>query len=149
MWMMRGEQAKVPTPGCNRKRSLFGAFEWETGRWLYEVTERKRSEEFTAFMEKLVSAYAGRRLMVVLDNASIHKSKATSAWLGEHPSVQLLYLPTYAGHKQNPVEKVWWRMKSQVAANRLHGDIDALVTAVHQFFVSFTPQSACRLVSAA
>lgn len=151
MWMLRGtgEQTEVPTPGLNCKRSLFGAIEWETGRWLYEVTERKRSVEFIAFMEKLMLSYPGKPLMLVLDNATIHKSKAVMEWLREHPGVQLLYLPTYSGHKENPVEKVWWRLKSQVAANRLHTDIDALVTCVHDFFASFTPQAARQLVSTA
>lgn len=151
MWMLRGrgQQTEVPTPGLNCKRSLFGALEWDTGRWVYEVTERKRSVEFIAFMEKLMLSYPDRPLMLVLDNATIHKSKAVMEWLREHPSVQLLYLPTYSGHRENPVEKVWWRLKSQVAANRLHQDIDALVACVHQFFTSFTPQAACQLVSAA
>lgn len=151
MWMLRGRghQAEVPTPGVNRKRSLFGALEWDSGRWVYEVTERRRSEEFIAFMEKLMLQYPGRPLLLVLDNAAIHKSKQTLLWLGEHPTVVLLYLPTYSGHKENPVEKVWWRLKSQVAANRLHQDIDALITSVHHFFASFTPQAARQLVSAA
>jgi transposase len=150
MWMLRGtgQQAEVPTPGLNCKRSLFGALEWESGRWLYEVTERKRSVEFIAFMEKLMLSYPGKPLMLVLDNATIHKSKAVMEWLTEYPTVRLLYLPTYSGHKQNPVEKVWWRLKSQVAANRLHQDIDALVTCIHLFFASFTPQVARQLVSA-
>lgn len=151
MWMLRGRgrQAEVPTPGVNRKRSLFGALEWDTGRWLYEVTERRRSEEFISFIEKLMLSYPGRPLLLVGDNATIHKSKAVVEWLAQHPSVRLLYLPTYSGHKENPVEKVWWRLKNQVAANRLHQDIDSLVAAVHQFFASFTPQAARQLVSAA
>lgn len=151
MWMLRGtgQQAEVPTPGWNYKRCLFGALEWDTGRWLYEVTQRKRSVEFIAFMEKLMLSYPGRPLLLVLDNATIHKSKAVLGWLSEHPLVRLLYLPTYAGHRHNPVEKVWWRLKSQVAANRLHQDIDALVESVHHFFASFTPAAARQLVSAA
>jgi transposase len=151
MWMLRGkgQQAEVPTPGVNQKRCLFGALEWDSGRWVYELTERRRSEEFISFMEKLMLSYPGRPLFLVLDNAAIHKSKQTMEWLSEHSSVRLLYLPTYSGHKENPVEKVWWRLKSQVAANRLHQDIDALVACVHRFFASFTPQAARQLVSAA
>lgn len=152
MWMLKGEQAVVPTPGLNRKRSVFGALELEgqeSGRWVYEVTQRRRSVEFIAFMEKLMGTYPGRPLLLIMDNAAIHKSKAVMEWLTEHPSVRLLYLPTYAGHRENPVEKVWWRLKGQVAVNRLHGDINSLVDCVHQFFSSFTPQAACQLASIA
>ena len=79
--------------------------------------------------------------------ASIHKARAVEAWLGEHPRVQLLYLPAYSGHRHNPVEKVWWRLKDQIAANRLHGSIDALVAAIHGFFTTFTPEDALRLAA--
>jgi transposase len=61
--------------------------------------------------------------------------------------VELLFLPTYSGHEQNPVEKVWWRLKGHVAANRLHGFIDSLVAAVHEFFAFFTPAAARQLAA--
>ena len=147
MWMRKGQQARIPTPGTNRTRAVFGALEWETGRWLYAVTERKRAVEFLAFLEQVLAAYPGRPVLMVVDNASIHTAKAVTAWLADHPQLELLYLPTYSGHAENPVEKVWWRLKGHVAANRLHGSIDALVAAVHTFFASFTPEDARRLAA--
>jgi transposase len=147
MWMRRGQQAGVPTPGTNRKRAVFGALEWDSGRWHYQISERKRAGEFIAFLEQLLLAYPARPLLIVLDNASIHKAHAVAAWLDAHPRVQLLYLPAYSGHRHNPVEKVWWRLKDQIAANRLHGSIDALVTSLHGFFTTFTPEDALRLAA--
>jgi transposase len=147
MWMRRGQQAGVPTPGTNRKRAVFGALEWDSGRWHYLISERKRAGEFIAFLEQLLLTYPARPLLIVLDNASIHKAHAVEAWLGEHPRVQLLYLPAYSGHRHNPVEKVWWRLKDQIAANRLHGSIDAMVVAIHGFFITFTPEDALRLAA--
>jgi transposase len=147
MWIRRGQQAGVPTPGTNRKRSVFGALEWSSGRWHYQIAEHKRAGEFIAFLEQLLRAYPARPLLIVLDNASIHTARAVEAWLGEHPRVQLLYLPAYSGHRHNPVEKVWWRLKDQIAANRLHGSIDALVAAIHGFFATFTPEDALRLAA--
>jgi hypothetical protein len=32
MWMLRGQQAAVETPGTNKKRSLAGSIHWRTGR---------------------------------------------------------------------------------------------------------------------
>jgi transposase len=147
MWMLKGQQVRVPSPGTNRKRSIFGALELETGQWHYAVCERKRAMEFIGFLEQLAVAYAGRPVLLVVDNASIHKAKAVAAWLAEHSQVELLYLPTYSGHKQNPVEKVWWRLKGHVAANRLHANLDSLVAAVHEFFASFTPEVAYQLAA--
>lgn len=147
MWMHKGQQARIPTPGTNRKRSLFGALELTTGRWFYQIYERRRSGEFLAFLEYLLLTYPDRPLLLVLDNASSHKAKVVTAWVADHPQVQLLWLPAYGGHKQNPVEKVWWRLKDQIAANRLHGSIEALVDAVHEFFGSFTPGDALQLAA--
>jgi transposase len=147
MWMRKGQQVRVPTPGTNRKRSIFGALETETGHWLYKVFERKRSVEFIAFLEELALAYPNRPLLVVADNASIHKAKVVGRWLADHPLIELLWLPTYSGHKENPVEKVWWRLKGHVAANRLHGSIESLIATVHQFFASFTPEAALQLAA--
>lgn len=147
MWMRRGRQQRIPTPGSNRKRTLFGALDPTTGRWHYAVTVRKRAVEFVAFLAQVAAAYPGRSLLVIVDNASIHTAKVVRAWLADHPWVTLGFLPTYSGHEQNPVEKVWWRLKQQVAANRLHGSLDALVATVHAFFASFAPADALRLTA--
>lgn len=147
MWMRRGHQARIPTPGSNRKRSIFGALDWQTGAWTYQVTTRKRAVEFITFLEQLLVVFPSQPILLIVDNASIHTAKVVGAWLLEHPRLDLLYLPTYSGHAQNPVEKVWWRLKDQVAANRLHGSIDDLVTAIHAFFASFTPEAARQLAA--
>jgi transposase len=150
MWMRRGQQAHVLTPGTNRKRGVFGALALEgpcPGAWHYCVTERKRAAEFLAFLEQLVACYPAAPLYLVLDNASIHTAKVTRAWLEGHPQVVLCFLPSYAGHRENPVEKVWWRMKQQVTANRLYGDVEQLAAAVHHFFGAFPPEAACRLAA--
>lgn len=45
------------------------------------------------------------------------------------------------------MEKVWWRLKPQVTANRLHCDVDRLVGAVDAFFGGVT-RSAARALAA-
>lgn len=148
MWMPRGEQAEIPSPGSNRKRGIFGALSPESGRWHYRVVPKKTALEFLAFLDELLLVYPSEPLLLVVDNASIHTAKVVQAWLGEHPHVELLFLPSYAGHRENPVEKVWWRLKQQVAANRLYDDVEALVAAVKQFFdEEFTPEVALRLAA--
>jgi transposase len=101
-------------------------------------------------LEQLLRTYPRQPLLLVLDNASIHKAQAVAAWVAEHPRLSLLYLPAYSPysrHRHNPVEKVWWRLKGQIAANRLHRSIDALVTAIHAFFAAFPPDEVRRLVA--
>jgi DDE superfamily endonuclease/homeodomain-containing protein len=147
MWLRRGQQARIPPPGGNRKRSVFGALDLATGTWHDAVEPRKRAVEFVAFLERLAAADPDRPVLRALANASIHTAKTVRAWLADHPRVEALSLPADSGHDDNPVEKVWWRLKDKVAANRLHGSLEELVATVHAFFASFTPEDALHLAA--
>jgi transposase len=102
MWMRRGQQERVLTPGTHRQRAVFGALEGTTGRWEYPITERQRAMEFIAFLEQLLRRYPRQPLLLVLDNASIHKAQAVVAWGAEHPRVSLFSLPAASGHRRHP-----------------------------------------------
>jgi transposase len=147
MWMRQGQQATVPTPGTNRKVTVFGALESATGRFSYGLYKRRGTVEFIHFLDRLLETYPGRPILLILDNASIHTAGPVQLWLAAHPCLELLFLPTYSGHRHNPVEKVWWRLKDRVAANRLHGSLDDLVAAIRGFFDAFTPETALRLAA--
>ena len=127
--------------------AVFGALEPDTGRWIYGLYKRKGAVEFVHFLERVRAAYQGRPILLIADNAGFHKARPVASWLALHPDVELLFLPTYSGHRHNPVEKVWWALKQQVAANRLHGSYDDLVTAIRGYFADFTPQAALRLAA--
>jgi hypothetical protein len=61
------------------------------------------------------------------------------AWLKSHPHVTLLWLPKYAAHETNPVERIWGLMKSAVAADRLAGSIEELTASARRFFTDLAP----------
>jgi transposase len=134
MWM-KGPRVRVPTPGQNRKRVVFGALDARTGALQHAIRERKRAVDFVAFLEQLVRAYPTGALVLVLDNVVTHDAKLVRAWLArpEHARVRLLWLPKYSAHEHNPIERVWGIMKDKVAANRLHGSIDALAHEADRF----------------
>jgi hypothetical protein len=46
---------------------------------------------------------------------------------------RVLWLPKYSAHEHNPIERIWGLLKDKVAANRLHGSIDALVEVAQRF----------------
>ena len=70
------------TPGTNRRRSIFGAVDLRTGRFLYLVARRAVSATFTAFLEQLLATYpAAPMVAVVCDNVIIHRSKIVQQWL--------------------------------------------------------------------
>ena len=147
MWQRVGQQRPILTPGQNRKRGVFGALNLRTGEWQYALTERKRGVEFMAFLASLLAAYPQGPLYVIVDNASIHTSQAVRKWVARHPRLELVYLPTYSGHRFNPVEKVWWALKAHIAANRSFKTLAELDRAIQHFFAGFTGENALRLTN--
>jgi transposase len=140
-----GQQVAIRTPGTRQKQAIFGFLDIRTGAWHYWLTERKRSVEFIACLHALLKRYPTQEIVLCLDNAGIHKSRVTQRYLRNHPRLIVCWLPSYSGHKGNPVEKVWWQLKQQVAANYLWPSRDALQDAIHEFFAGFSATDALRL----
>jgi transposase len=147
MWQRIGEQVRIVTPGGSGKRAVFGALNLRTGEWWYQVTARKRGVEMIAFLERLLTAYPTGHVAVILDNAPIHVSRLVRTWVAAHPRLELVYLPTYSGHQLNPVEKVWWALKGEIAANRCFRSLVDLEMAIHRFFADFSPERALGLAN--
>ena len=132
---MKGARARVPTPGQNAKRAIFGALDARTGVLHHLIRPRKRAADFLAFLERLALAYPTGEVVLVLDNVVTHDAKLVRAWLArpEHARFTPLWLPKYAAHEHNPIERCWGLLKDAVAANRLAGSIDSLVAEAGRF----------------
>ena len=149
MWHRRGQQPKVVTPGQNRKRPIFGGVNLRTGAWHYQLTPRKRGVEFIAFLTELVRAYPTGPIYVLIDNASIQTSKAVLKGVASQPRLELIYLPTYMGHKLNPTEKVWWDLKDTIAANCCFKTLAELDQFIQRYFNKITQTDILRLINSA
>lgn len=94
--------------------------------------------DFVAFLDQLARAYPTLSSTKTTSPVVTHDAKPVRAWqaLPEHARFRLLWLPKYAAHEHNPIERVWGLLKDAVAANRLHGSIVALVTEAERFFAT-------------
>ena len=129
--MKRGQQKCIPTPGVQQRMHLFGAYRFEEDSLVWKTARHKNSQEFIEFLEHLfVECYPTGHLILVLDNASIHKSAESLAALSlfEH-RVTVIWLPAYCS-ELNPIERFWRYLKEQVCVNKLYPDMDELVQAV-------------------
>lgn len=75
---------------------LYAALEVATGQVTHRLSVRHTAADFLAFMRKVVRAYPGRELHVILDNSSTHGTPEVRAWLAQHPQVHFHYTPTSA-----------------------------------------------------
>jgi putative transposase len=134
MWMRRGEQAELVTPGTNVKRYLAGSLNWRTGELV--VTEGKpnqgrNTDLFLAHLDQLRRRYRRYKIIhVICDNAKPHSAKRVQEYLARWGHrVRLHYLPAYAP-ECNPIERVWWHLHEEVTRNHRCADIEALLDRV-------------------
>jgi transposase len=148
---MKGPRRRVPTPGQNVKRTLFGALDARTGRRVWTPRARKRASDFVAFLDQLARAYPAGELVLVMDNVITHDAKLVRRWLAhpDHARFRVLWRPKYRAHEHNPIERVWGLLKDAVAANRLHGSIEELVAAAEHFFATTDCPAPCRAATEA
>jgi hypothetical protein len=92
-----------------------------------------------ALLQGLVEAYPTGQIYLALDNAPTHTAKVVQRWLAAHPQIHALWLPRYAAHEVNPVERISFLMKGAVAADRLAGSIEELTAAARRFFAEMAP----------
>ncbi len=121
MWMVRGEQAEVVTPGNNEKRYLAGSLDWRTGRLILtegEARQGRNTELFLAHLDDLRRTYRCYKVLhVICDNAKPHSAKKVREYLAKPEGrVVVHYLPTYAP-QTNPIERVWWHLHEEVTRN--------------------------------
>ena len=131
MWMPKGEQAEVVTPGTNVKRYLAGSMSWRTGELVETLGGRRNADLFVAHLHDLRRRFRHYKVIhVICDNARFHTpdgSKAVRAFLAQWGHrVKLHYLPAYSPN-DNPVERVWWHLREQVTRNHRCQTIDELV----------------------
>jgi transposase len=117
--------------------TLFAALEVATGLVQAGHYRRRRRVEFLDFMNRVVAAYPGQALHVIMDNLSTHKPKH-DRWLARHPHVRFHFTPTHASWL-NQVE-VWFSILTRaalqgasfVSPQQVRAHIDAFVTAYNK-----------------
>jgi transposase len=135
MWMRRGEQAEVVTPGNNEKRHLAGSLHWRTGRLLLSAPVRRRDAAlFVAHLDDLRHRLRSYRVIhVICDNARFHDCRAVRDYLeGQQGRIVLHYLPKYAP-ETNPIERVWWHLHETVTRNHRCRTLDELLAEVQRW----------------
>ena len=75
---------------------LYAALELATGRVTHKVTDTHTASDFISFMKKVVRAYPGEELHVILDNSSSHGTPEVKEWLAANPQVHFHFTPTSA-----------------------------------------------------
>jgi transposase len=130
--MKRGQQKRLPAPpGANAFHHVIGALNWRTQEVSYTMDTVKNSETFIAFLEHLLDhCYPTQSLVLVMDNAPYHRSRAVQAMLSLYSHrVLVFWLPPYCP-TLNPIERFWRHLKDVATANHLFHSVQILLDNV-------------------
>jgi putative transposase len=119
MWMLKGQQTELLTPGTNDKRYLAGSVNWRTGALFWTAGKQRNGELFVRHLDELRHRLRCYRVIhVICDNARFHKAakcKKVQAYLEQWGGrVVLHYLPTSAP-ETNPIERLWWHLHEEIS----------------------------------
>jgi transposase len=135
-WTRRGSRPQVRTPGKNRQVTMYGALEVTVGTWAYRLG-RRCAADFITFLDQLLRAFPrAPAIVVICDNDSIHHARKVTAYLEDHPRLELLYGARYSPH-DNPVERIWAALKNYVANTAVTWP--GRLRQVHAFFRARSP----------
>jgi transposase len=140
-WMLPGQQRQVLTPGQNQKRHVAGSLDARTGQVVWVWGLHRNSALFVDLLRALLAAYPqAKRIHLILDNGSLHDSRATQDALSqpEFRRVQLHFLPPYCP-LENRIERLWGDLHDNVTRNHTCRTIETLVARVDHFLTTASP----------
>jgi transposase len=112
--------------------TVFGALNVQTGDILHQMTDSCKQEAFLSFLQQVVQHYEEKLVIMVVDNAKIHRSKLVQAFLVKQERILLIHLPPYSPNL-NPIERLWNWMKKTVIANRFHPTRASIEESIQAF----------------
>ena len=83
------------------------------GKSVVQAKEKCKKEDFLSFLKELKKANEDKCLILILDNAKIHKAKVVQEFC-QQGKIILVYLPPYSP-ELNPIEFVWKDLKKKLS----------------------------------
>ena len=130
-WMKIGEKGKVPFSGRHLRANVVGAVNPKTGELFSLIVSHMNSDFFQVFLNELAKETEGRKIVMVLDNATWHKVKMLK-WHNIEPK----YLPPYSPDL-NPIERLWLVMKNRFFTDWITKEQEILDDRVAEALISF------------
>ena len=114
VWGKTDERIEVPVVNERQKQTYFGALNYCTQEFLVKAYEKGNSESTIAFVEYLKAQFPNRRIAIIWDGASYHRSGQFRDYLDsvnqgcsqqEWKITCIRFAPN--APEQNPVEDIW------------------------------------------
>lgn len=142
MWIPPEEKDPVLEHFPGRKSvGYFGAVRIRDGKFLYQREEQVfDGTTYLAFLKRLrsCSCHAGRKVILLVDNAKYHHARIHKRWRQERDSTfHCEFLPPYSPDL-NPIERVWKLTRRLCIHNNYFPSIASIAESVEVRFDDWT-----------
>lgn len=123
----RSEGRATYEPDYGRRGALWvhGAFEPSTGEACIHLGAKRDSANHLCLLERVREQFPAPRYILIMDNLSIHHSKAVEEAVARYGDMQVLYLPKGACWL-NLIEPWWKQLRSLGLQGKRFADLEAL-----------------------
>lgn len=130
-WYPRGLKAEIQCPVTFEKVGTCAAVSPRNGSLYSLAFDGFDSDTFIYYLRWLLRVLkTKKKIVLVLDNASSHKSHKVIEFVAKHQKrLELLYLPSYSPDL-NPIERVWKHLRYHVTHNVYFETLEALENAI-------------------
>lgn len=130
IWYKRGEEPVIEAKRKGESQNFYGALNMKTGKCAAMAVDKQDSQTTIKFLKKLLKIYQDKKIFLIWDGASWHKSKEIRAFLSEtnkgKTRIELFNFPLYTP-EFNPQEHVWKALRQKITHNRLEKDFPVLI----------------------
>ena len=129
-WSPIGIPVKVPHAGGRRRLTIFGAVT-DDGRQFFRTTTRGfNNGTFIPYVRALLRRF--KRVALILDRASTHRSKLVRKAFGKNKNIEFIYLPK-ASTYLNASEQCWNRGKRDLLNSEYYETFEDMRKAVSTY----------------
>ena len=130
LWSRVGDPVTASRHGGRDRTTVFGALA-EDGIRLMRQYGKFDGPTFVRYLKEARRKWG--KVLLIMDNAGQHKTKAVRKYLEEHDGLEILYLPT-ATPRLSAVESVWKDAKYRRVASERCETLEDLTHAVSEYF---------------
>ncbi len=132
-WFLRGKQRIIPTYGKHHGVKLLGILNYETGHIYVEEHENYDAQVFLSFLKSVLKQYPTVKIVMIVDDARIHRAKLIQPFLEEQKErLELMFLPAYSPNL-NLIEPFWKWLKNTVIYKVFYKHTYQIRKAVQEF----------------